>query len=144
MQLSKNFTLQELCASQKAKEYNIFNHPAEDKIIVELTALCQQVLQPLRDWVGRPLAINSGYRCMMLNSLVGGSKDSQHTKGQAADINVANDRCIAEKMANFIQKECNFDQIIIEHDKSGNIWLHVSHRADGHNRRNVILNYEKK
>lgn len=144
MQLSKNFTLQELCASDTAKQYNILNWPAEDVIIVELTALCQKVLQPLRDQYG-PIRLNSGYRCKMLNSLVGGVTDSQHTKGQAADINVGNSRERAAEMVRYMQSAgIKFDQAIIEHDKKGALWLHVSHRADGQNRGNVIAEYEKK
>lgn len=144
MQLSKNFTLQELCASDTAKQYNILNWPAEDVIIVELTALCQKVLQPLREHFG-PIRLNSGYRCKMLNSLVGSTNPaSQHTKGQAADINVGNSRERAEEMVRYMQSTgVDFDQAIVEHDKAGALWLHVSHRADGQNRKNVILKYEK-
>lgn len=144
MQLSKNFTLKELCASDTAKQYNILNWPAEEVIIVELTALCQKVLQPLRDHFGA-IRLNSGYRCQMLNGLVGSTNPaSQHTKGQAADINVGNSRERAEEMVRYMQTAgIKFDQAIIEHDKKGALWLHVSHRADGENRGRVILDMEK-
>lgn len=145
MQLSRNFSLEELCASNMAKTHNIRNYPTEDKIIVELTALCQQVLQPLREFYRKPISINSGYRSLTLNALVGGVDNSQHTKGQAADINVSNDREVAEGMVAYMQRaNIPFDQAIIEHDKKGNLWLHVSHCANGQNRGNVILNMEKK
>lgn len=145
MQLSRNFSLDELIYSDTARSYNILNRPSQDSQIVELTALCQKVLQPLREWHGKPLKINSGFRCQVLNAIVGGVVGSQHTKGQAADINVGNDREVAEGFIAYMQRVCiPFDQAIIEHDKKGNLWLHVSHCANGQNRGNVILNMEKK
>ena len=145
MQLSRNFSLDELCYSDVARANNILNRPSQDSQIIELTALCQKVLQPLREWYGKPLKLNSGFRTQTLNALVGGVSNSQHTKGQAADINVSNSREVAEGFIAYMQRaKISFDQAIIEHDKKGNLWLHVSHRADGQNRGNVILNMEKK
>lgn len=145
MQLSRNFSLDELCYSDVARANNILNRPSQDSQIVELTALCQKVLQPLREWFGKPLKLNSGFRSLILNAYVGGVVGSQHTKGQAADINVGNDREVAEGFIAYMQRVgIPFDQAIVEHDKKGNLWLHVSHCANGQNRGNVILNLEKK
>ena len=85
IQLSKNFKLSELTASETARRRKI-NNDAPESVIENLRNLCQNVLQPLRDYVGKPITINSGYRCPLLNSYVGGSKNSQHKFGEAADI----------------------------------------------------------
>ena len=88
MKLTENFSLGELLKSQTAERKGIDNKPSDPSIIVNLQVLCEKVLQPVRDEFNSPVVINSGYRSPKLNKAVGSSSKSQHTKGQAADIEV--------------------------------------------------------
>ena len=85
MNLSQNFTLQELIYSDTANAYKINNTPSEP-VINNLKALCLNVLQPLRNALGCPIIISSGFRCAELNKCVGGAANSGHLYGQAADF----------------------------------------------------------
>ena len=89
MKLSENFTLEELIRSNAAERMGFDNVPKDEKVVENLRSLCLEVLQPLRDYVGAPVHINSGYRCPELNMAVGGVKNSQHLRGEAADIRIA-------------------------------------------------------
>ena len=88
--ISKNFTLDELTASATAKQQHIINAPGVDEVC-NLCALVHHVLQPLRDAMGEAIKIGSGYRCPQLNKAVGGVSNSQHVKGEAADIDINGD-----------------------------------------------------
>ena len=141
--ISKNFTLDELLASATAKQKGIINAPG----IVEVCNLCalvHNVLQPLRDAMNEPIKIGSGYRCTRLNNAVGGVGNSQHTKGEAADLCIDGDMAKGRKWFEWIKTHCQFDQLIWEHNSKGNYWVHVSYRADGQNRRQVINDMLKK
>lgn len=82
----KYFSLTELTHSTKAKELHIDNTPFSYSIIDNLTNLIESLLDPIREMWGKPLHVNSGYRCLALNKAVGGKPTSQHLKGEAADI----------------------------------------------------------
>jgi len=130
--LSKNFKLEEFITSQTASRRDISNQPTNDHV-VRLKRLCEHVLQPARDALG-PLTVSSGYRSPMLNAAVGGSRTSQHMRGEAADI------LCADKLgfARWVKNNCDFDQIILEFGtKSNPSWIHVSYRK-GVNRRQVL------
>ena len=81
----KYFTIEELCKSQVASTKAINNLPTKD-ITLNLTNLVLKILDPLREKYGKPIIVNSGYRCPELNKAVGGSKTSDHQYGLAADI----------------------------------------------------------
>ena len=141
--ISKNFTLDELLASDTAKQKGIINAPG----IVEVCNLCalvHHVLQPLRDAMNEPIKIGSGYRCTRLNQAVGGVGNSQHTKGEASDLCIDGDKVKGKRWFDWIKSHCDFDQLIWEHNSKGNYWVHVSFRADGQNRHQVIDNLLKK
>ncbi len=87
MKLSRNFTLEEMMATSHGKLQDM----PTGEVILNLTFLCARVLQPLRDAIGRPVYINSGYRSKSLNARVGGVPNSYHLRGLAADIHVDND-----------------------------------------------------
>lgn len=129
----KHFTIDELCRSETARIRGIDNTPTEE-VRKNLTALVDNVLDPLREWYGKPIYVNSGYRCPALNKAVGGVANSQHLTGQAADIDV-NDRAENRKLMKHIEDNLDFDQLIWE---NGGAWVHVSYRADGKNRRQVL------
>ena len=137
--ISKNFTIEELCASDTAKAKGIRNNPGQTDII-NLCALVHQVLQPLRDAMGHPIKIGSGYRSLALNKAVGGVNNSQHMKGEAADLCIDGDLTKGKKWFNYIRDHLTFDQLIWEHNSKGSYWVHVSYRADGLNRKQVINN----
>ena len=141
--ISKNFTLEELCASATAKEKGIRNNPGQTDII-NLCALVHNVLQPLRNWWGRPIKIGSGFRSLALNNAVGGVSNSQHMRGEAADLCIEGDLKQGREWFNWIKNHCEFDQLIWEHNAKGSYWVHVSYRADGKNRKQVINNLLKK
>ena len=140
--ISKNFTLEELRDSATAKRLGIINAPGVDEVCA-MCALVHHVLQPLRDAMGEPIKIGSGYRCMRLNKAVGGVANSQHTKGQAADLCIDGDIKKGRRWFNWIRDNCEFDQLIMEHNSKGSYWVHVSFRADGQNRKQVISNLLK-
>ena len=141
--ISKNFTLDELTASATAKAKGIINAPGVDEVCA-MCALVHNVLQPLRDAMGEPIKIGSGYRCTNLNHTVGGVSNSQHIKGQAADLCIDGDMKRGRRWFNWILDNCEFDQLIWEHNAKGTYWVHVSFRADGNNRHNVINDLLKK
>ena len=87
MQLSENFRLKEFIESQTADQQGIDNRP-DWEAVINLRNLCREVLQPLRDYEGKPIHVNSGYRCPELNEAVHGVGDSQHLYGEAADIHL--------------------------------------------------------
>jgi uncharacterized protein YcbK (DUF882 family) len=130
----KYFTIKELTASTTATKYGIDNTP-DAEITKCLTALVDNILDPLREAYGRPITINSGYRCAALNTKVGGSKTSQHMMGQAADISIGSVEG-NKKLFELIQKlNLPFDQLI---DEYGYKWVHVSY---GPRNRKKIIHY---
>ena len=141
--ISKNFTLDELTASATAKAKGIINAPGVDEVC-NMCALVHHVLQPLRDAMQEPIKIGSGYRCTNLNHAVGGVANSQHIRGQAADLCIDGDKVKGKRWFDWIRAHCDFDQLIWEHNAKGSYWVHVSFRSDGKNRRNVIGNLLKK
>ena len=155
IQLSKNFKLSELTASETARRRKI-NNDAPESVIENLRNLCQNVLQPLRDYVGEPITINSGYRCALLNSYVGGSKNSQHKFGEAADIRLPltsykfydgerhTDMDEARKWLDFLKYNTDYDQLILETANHLDFWIHVSCRRDPKLNRHKVVYYMKK
>lgn len=143
MRISKNFTLEELTASATAKALGISNNPGQTDI-VNLCGLVHNVLQPLRNWWGKEVKIGSGYRSLALNRAVGGVSNSQHMKGEAADLCIDGDMAKARSWFQYIKQHCEFDQLIMEHNSKGTYWVHVSYRCDGKNRKQVINDLLKK
>lgn len=122
-----NFSINELCYSDTAKKYGIKNIPSISECD-NLLNLIFYVLQPLRDKLGKPVIINSGYRCKALNYKVGGVANSQHLTGQAADIRV--NGCTPSRLIDFIKtSDIEYDQLINEGS-----WVHISYNKN-HNRK---------
>lgn len=143
IRISKNFTLEEFTASTTAKAKGITNVPSTQQM-ANLCALVHHVLQPLRDAMGHEVKIGSGYRCPRLNQAVGGVSNSQHLKGEAADLCIDGDKTKGRKWFTWVQTHCDFDQLIWEHNAKGTYWVHVSYRSDGKNRKQVIGDLLKK
>jgi|TARA_R110001592_G_scaffold84126_1_gene248903 hypothetical protein len=137
MRLSKNFTLSEITHSNTAKRLGIKNEPTE-KHLENIQLLIRDLIQPLRDAIG-PIRISSGYRNPTLNRAIGGSRKSQHCKGEALDLQFWKDGIMCnEEIYNWILKEeIEFDQMINEFDFS---WIHISLKDEG-NRSMVLKAY---
>lgn len=137
MKLSNNFTLSELTNSQTAKAKRINNSPNLSHID-NLKRLCENILQPLRDYMGEPIKVNSGFRSKKLNFAIGGSKTSSHMKGEAADIECDNDKKNPEIFL-FILQNLDFDQLIIYKSEEGKPrFVHVSY-SEGNNRNQAMI-----
>ena len=130
----KYFTIPELTKSATASRRKIDNTPSAT-VIANLTALVNNILDPLREAWGAPIVVTSGYRCVRLNAAVGGVKTSQHTLGQAADIRTVSDKPADNKrLFDLIVKlGLPYDQLI---DEYGYNWVHVSYSS--RNRRQIL------
>lgn len=145
MNLSPNFTLAEFTKSQTAARRGISNQPTEAHIEA-MKLLCANVLEPLRAAVGGTIVLNSGYRSGALNRAIGGSTKSQHSRGEAADIErpgISN----MELCRRIIALRLPFDQLILEDYQPGVPgagWVHVSHSASGRQRGQVLTATRRK
>ncbi len=130
-QIAKDFRWEEFERSETAEQLGIDNTiPDDESIKMPLRSLVMNILQPLRNSLGTPVIINSGYRCPALNKALKGAKNSQHCKGEAADIR-AKDPLL---MAQHIQRNgLPFDQMILYAD-----FIHISHRLYGEQRGQII------
>ena len=131
MKLSKNFTLSELTKSQTAVRKNIKNEPSTAHV-ENLIHLAETVLQPIRDHFGKPVVISSGYRSPELCEAIGSSSKSQHARGEAADFEIPGVDNM--QLATWINKNTNFDQLILEFYEPGDPnsgWVHCSAVKEG-------------
>lgn len=131
--LSLNFTLREFVVSQTAFRHNIDNTPPPSAIL-NMEALCLNVLQPVRDLIEKPIIITSGYRCPELNKLIGGATNSCHLYGQAADI-IVPDMTPQELLAIIYKSVPKFHELILEF----NAWVHISYRRNKPNQGKLLM-----
>ena len=137
MNLTKNFTLEELTKSETALRHDMDNTPGQAEVD-SLLALAENVLQPVRDHFARGVKCNSGYRSPEVNSKVGGSRTSDHCKGQACDIEIPG--VPNAELAEWIRDNLEFRQLILEFYTPGvpdSGWVHVSWVA-GDNKKQVL------
>ena len=127
MQLTNNFSLAEMVKSDTALRHDMDNTPGEAEI-ANLKTLCEKVLQPVRDHFQTGVKVNSGYRSPDVNAKVGGSRTSDHCKGQASDIEIPG---IANAdLAVWIMDNLEYTQLILEFYTPGvpdSGWVHVSY-----------------
>ena len=136
-QLTKNFSLHELTKSETALRYDMENTPGPTET-ANLTTLAGKVLQPIRDHYAKGVKVNSGFRHPEVNAKVGGSKTSDHCKGQAADIEIPG--VPNAELAEWIKDNLEFRQLILEFYTPGipdSGWVHVSF-VDGDNKKQVM------
>lgn len=134
--LSKNLSLAEVLTSQTAIRRGIRNVPSA-QAIANLEYIAEHVFQKIRDHFGVPIRVSSGYRSPELNVAVGGSHRSQHTTGQALDLQGTNGVTNAE-IFEYIKDHLDFDQLIWEYgDQQEPAWVHVSYRYQN-NRKQVF------
>tara|TARA_R110000772_G_scaffold51719_8_gene118738 strand:- start:1549 stop:2010 length:462 start_codon:yes stop_codon:yes gene_type:complete len=136
MKLTANFSLEEMTKSSTALRLGIDNTP-NDAQLSNLVALCESVLQPLRDHFDLPVTITSGFRCPELNTRIGGSPVSDHCRGCAADIEIAgvDNLVLAEFLTGM-----TFRQLILEYYSVGiqdSGWIHISYDIED-NKKQVL------
>lgn len=132
--ISKNFSYHEFEHSEAARQYRIMNIISTPEVRDAVKSLVANLLQPLRDKVGRPLNISSGYRCAELNRKVGGVPTSQHCKGEAADVWCAT--LTPYQLARVVlENGIPYDQMILYPS-----FVHLSYRKDGEQRRQLLYN----
>ena len=130
MNLSAHVTLAEFQDSSTATTHGINNKMNESQI-ASAKLLCENVFEPLRLYLNTPIKISSGFRSLQVNKMIGGAKTSQHTKGEAMDLQ------IGSKGFNFIKDKLEFDQLIWEFGNDENPqWVHVSFSSK--NRKQVL------
>ena len=131
--ISKNISYKEATHSNTAKARKIDNTPDADTI-VRMKLVAEKCFQPLREWYGKPIKINSFYRSEKLNVAIGGAKKSQHVKGEAIDLTAGS---VEEnrKLYDWICDNLEFDQAIWEY---GGRWIHISYKMNDN--RNMKFN----
>ena len=141
--LSKNVSYKEAIHSETAKRRGIDNSPTDEHLGNMLT-VAQMIFQPLRDWVGGPIKINSFNRSPKLNSAIGGSSRSQHCNGQAIDIDDVYGHKTNAEMYHWIKDNLDFDQVIWEFGTDKNpAWVHVSYVDADKNRNRCLKAYKE-
>jgi hypothetical protein len=142
MKISDHITYAEAIHSQTAKRKGIDNTPNPNQIEA-MKLLAEKVFEPLREWVGGPIKVNSFFRSPELNTAIGGSKTSQHCKGQAIDIDDVYGYKTNSEMYHWIKENLSFDQMIWEFgtDTQPN-WIHVSYVSEENNRNRCLKAYK--
>jgi zinc D-Ala-D-Ala carboxypeptidase len=140
MQLSEHLSLAEVTRSDTAKRRGISNMPTEAHL-ANFKLLAENIFEPIRKHFAKPIFISSGYRSAELNKAVGGSTTSQHSTGEAIDIDMdGHAGGVTNKMVfDFIKENLNFDQLIWEFGTDANPdWVHVSYESTGKQRKQVL------
>lgn len=129
-----HFKFKEMCYSGRAEQMHMENRPADFDILDNLLNTMRE-LEKVRNIFGKPIIVTSGYRCPELNPLVGGAENSQHMKGEAADISASRKADNADLLG-IIRTFSNYDQLIDYTNDKGQVqFIHVSFKRDGKNRR---------
>lgn len=132
--ISKHISYEEATQSPTALRLGIKNVPDEAHLAA-MKLVANSCFEPLREWYGKPLKINSFFRCDALNKAVGGSKTSQHCKGEAIDIS-AGSKEENKKLFDWIKANLKFDQLINEYDFT---WVHVSFSIHGNRNQTLVI-----
>lgn len=133
MNISDHITFEEATKSATAKRLDIVNEPTQAQLI-SMQLVANMCFEPLRQWYGKPIRINSFFRCDELNKAVNGSKRSQHCKGEAIDMD-AGSKEENKKIFEWCKANLIFDQLINEYDYS---WVHISYKI-GMNRNQTLI-----
>ena len=143
MKLSNNLSVAEVIKSNTAKRCGISNEPTIEHL-ENLKAIALNIFQPARDYFKKPIYVSSGYRSESLNKKIGGSKTSQHSKGQALDLDAHTFGGLTNKeLFDFISEHLEFDQIIWEFGTYEEPdWVHVSYVSEGINRGESLKAYK--
>jgi hypothetical protein len=138
MKITEHFSTEEFERSETAMRLGIDN-TVPNRLLPNIQALCENVLEPLRQQFDEPVYISSGYRCPRLNKAVNGAKKSQHMKGQAADIYSRQGAKRLREWYLWMVDNLSFDQLIWEtRDGGRRKWIHVSYVSKEQNRQQVF------
>ena len=143
MKISEHITYAEAIHSNTAKRKGIDNTPSEAQVTA-MKLLAEKIFEPLREWVGGPIKVNSFFRSEALNESIGGASSSQHCKGQAIDIDDVYGRKTNADMYHWIQQNLDYDQMIWEFgtDMQPN-WIHISYVSEEKNRNKCLKAYKE-
>lgn len=140
--ISKYISWNEAVKSKTAEKHEIENSPNENQI-QEMKKLAKNVFDPLRVWAGHPIRVNSFFRSPELCLKLKSKATSQHTKGQAIDIDSLGEKTNSD-LFYYIKENLNFDQLIWEFgDDENPDWIHVSFVNENANRGNVLKAIKK-
>ena len=141
--ISKNVSYKEGVYSITADRLGLENKPNEEQL-ANMKTIAEKVFQPLREWVGAPIKINSFFRSPELNKAIGGSTKSQHCHGQAIDIDDTFGHATNAVMFKWIRENIDFDQMIWEFgtDENPN-WVHISYVSPENNRNRCLKAYRE-
>ena len=141
--ISKHVSMREGVYSITATRLGLENKPTEEHLN-NMKLLAVKVFEPLREWVGGPIRINSFYRGPELNKAIGGSSKSQHCHGKAVDIDDVYGHKTNAEMFNYIKDNLEFDQMIWEFgDDKNPAWIHVSYVSEEENRHRCLRAVKK-
>lgn len=136
--ISSHISYKEATNSAYAKQFGIVNKPKAEHI-KNMELVAEKVFEPLREWVGHPIKVNSFYRCEELNRGIKGSPRSSHLTGNAIDITTMGKKTNSE-MFHYIKDNLDFDQLIWEYYNGDEpVWLHVSYKSKKDNRKQVLV-----
>jgi hypothetical protein len=138
MKLSEHLDLSEVIRSDSAKRNGISNMPTEEHI-ANFMLLAEKIFEPIREHFGVPIRISSGYRSKELNAKIGGSATSQHSSGEALDIDMDGTSISNKQIFDYIKDNLEFDQLINEFNYS---WVHVSYKSTGKQRKQILEAYK--
>jgi len=143
MKISDHITYAEAIHSNTAKRRGIDNTPGQTQVEA-MKLLAEKIFEPLREWAGGPIKVNSFFRSVPLNEAIGGAASSQHCKGQAMDIDDVYGKKSNAEMYNWIKENLDFDQMIWEFgtDMQPN-WVHVSYVSEDENRNKCLKAYKE-
>ena len=143
MKISDHITHAEAIHSNTAKRRGIDNTPNQTQVEA-MKLLAEKVFEPLREFVGGPIKVNSFFRSVALNEAIGGVASSQHCKGQAIDIDDVYGRKSNADMYKWIKENLDFDQMIWEFgtDMQPN-WIHISYVSEESNRNRCLKAYKE-
>ena len=131
--ISEHITIEEATQSPTALRLKIINEPNEEQLVA-MKLVANMCFEPLRKWYGKPIKVNSFFRCEALNKAVGGSATSQHSKGEAIDMS-AGSKEENKKLFDWCKANLIFDQLINEYDYT---WVHISYKL-GMNRNKTLV-----
>ena len=136
--ISKHVSYNEGIRSRTADRRGLDNTPNEEQLKC-MKEVAENLFEPLREWVGGPIKINSFFRGEPVNTAIGGSKYSQHMKGQAIDIDDTFGHKTNAEMYHYIKDNLDFDQMIYEFGNEENPdWVHVSYVSEDKNRNKIL------
>lgn len=134
MKISKHITIDEATLSPTALRLGIDNTPNED-VLINMKLVAERCFEPIREWYGKPIKVNSFYRCEALNKAVKGSLTSQHVQGKAIDITTGT-KAGNKLIYDWAKENIIFDQLINEYDYA---WVHISYNKNNNRNQTLII-----